>query len=293
MVPWTKVLLRLSFSLASIHAHVRRSWKRSTSFCMPTLDWKVCPVHEHHRWWHNTPTSWFSVFVLVRLAPHIWQTAEVRLRSPPWCRRPILASTLLVGKSLKPFPKYCIKMSNTFSGMWKNFSANLMPLWGTDPYALAMSSHTTWSSFFSRFVVINEFLIIWACFRQPGNPGMPAFWTDVLIYLFWRRNDSIRQAINPNKILPSTFRRIMDNSYPRQLVPKTTRTQGISYPRQLVPKTTRTQDNSYPIRLVPKTTRTQDNSYSHRATRTQDNSYPDPGQFVLKETRTHDKPYLG
>ena len=54
---------------------------------------------------------------------------------------------------------------------------------------------------------------------------------------------------------------IMDNSYPGQLVPKTTRTQDHSYPRQLVPRTTRTQDNSYPRRLVPRTTRTQDNSY--------------------------------
>ena len=53
----------------------------------------------------------------------------------------------------------------------------------------------------------------------------------------------------------------MDNSYPRQLVPKTIRTQDNSYPRRLIPKTTRTQDNSYPRRLVPRTTRTQDDSY--------------------------------
>ena len=55
--------------------------------------------------------------------------------------------------------------------------------------------------------------------------------------------------------------RDLDNSYPRQLVPKKTRTQGNSYPRQLVPRTTRTQDNSYPGQLVPTTTRTQDNTY--------------------------------
>ena len=54
---------------------------------------------------------------------------------------------------------------------------------------------------------------------------------------------------------------IMDNSYPRQLVPRTTRTQDNSYPGQLVPKTTRTQDDSYPRQVVPKTTRTQDSSY--------------------------------
>ena len=38
----------------------------------------------------------------------------------------------------------------------------------------------------------------------------------------------------------------LDNSYPRQLVPRTTRTQDNSYPRQLVPRTTRNPDNSYP-----------------------------------------------
>ena len=58
-----------------------------------------------------------------------------------------------------------------------------------------------------------------------------------------------------------------------------------SYPRHLVPKTTRTQNNSYPRQLVPKTTRTQDNSYPPRATRTQDNSYP--RQFVPRPRATH------
>ena len=31
-------------------------------------------------------------------------------------------------KRRKTFPKYCIKMSVTFSGMWKNFNGNLMQL---------------------------------------------------------------------------------------------------------------------------------------------------------------------
>ena len=78
----------------------------------------------------------------------------------------------------------------------------------------------------------------------------------------------------------------MDNSYPRQLIPRTTRTQDNPYPGQLVPKTTRTQDNSYPWQLVPKTTRTQDNSYPRqflpKTTCTQDNSYP--RQLVPKTT---------
>ena len=81
----------------------------------------------------------------------------------------------------------------------------------------------------------------------------------------------------------------LDNSYSRQLVPRTTRTQDNSYPRQHVPKTTRTQENSYPGQLVPKTTRTQDNTYPRqlvpRITRTQDNSYP--RQLVPTTTRTH------
>ena len=38
--------------------------------------------------------------------------------------------------------------------------------------------------------------------------------------------------------------RDLDNSYPRQLVPRTTRTEDNSYPSQLVPRTTRTKDNS-------------------------------------------------
>ena len=68
----------------------------------------------------------------------------------------------------------------------------------------------------------------------------------------------------------------LDNSYPRQIVPRTIvpkrpRTQVNSYPEQLAQKGTRTQDNSYPVNsytghLVPRTTRTQ-------AIRTQDNSY--------------------
>ena len=46
-----------------------------------------------------------------------------------------------------------------------------------------------------------------------------------------------------------TWYRDLINSYPRQLVPRTTRTQDNSLPRQLVPRTTRTQDNSYPGQL--------------------------------------------
>ena len=64
--------------------------------------------------------------------------------------------------------------------------------------------------------------------------------------------------------------RTQDNSYPGQLVPRTTGTQGDLCPRQLVPRTTRTLDESYPGQLLPKTTRTQD---LPRTTRIQDMSY--------------------
>ena len=66
--------------------------------------------------------------------------------------------------------------------------------------------------------------------------------------------------------------RTQDNSYPGQLVPKTTRTHDNLCPRQLVLRTTRTQDNSYPRRLEPRRTRTQGNSY--------------PRQLVPRTTRT-------
>ena len=56
--------------------------------------------------------------------------------------------------------------------------------------------------------------------------------------------------------------RISDKSYQRQLILRTSRTQGNSYPRQLVLRTTRTKDNSY----------TQDKSYLK--------------QFVTKTTRS-------
>ena len=66
----------------------------------------------------------------------------------------------------------------------------------------------------------------------------------------------------------------LDNSYPSQLAPRTTRIQDNSYPgqlvpRQLVPRTTSTQVNSYPGHLVPRplvpmTIRIQDNSYSRQ-----------------------------
>ena len=76
----------------------------------------------------------------------------------------------------------------------------------------------------------------------------------------------------------------LDNSYPSQLAPRTTRIQDNSYPgqlvpRQLVPRTTSTQVNSYPGHLVPRPTRTHDNSY--------------PGQLVLQTTHTQDSSYPG
>ena len=92
-------------------------------------------------------------------------------------------------------------------------------------------------------------------------------------YGAWAQWRPYRTCGVPPLDLSRNVDRDLDNSYPKQLVPRTTRTQDNSYPGQLVPKTTRTQDNSYPGQLVPKTTRAQDNSY--------------PGQLVPKTTRTH------
>ena len=80
-------------------------------------------------------------------------------------------------------------MPDTLSGMWRKSSASLMQLYGTDSEALFRSSHTSFYPF--RLEVINEYQIIWACSRVPGNPGMPAFWVDVLTFLLWRRNDVV------------------------------------------------------------------------------------------------------
>ena len=67
----------------------------------------------------------------------------------------------------------------------------------------------------------------------------------------------------------------LDNSYSRQLVPKTTRTQNNSYPRQLVSRTSRTQDNTCPKQLVPNTARTV----------THNEVVSDRGHVVSKTTR--------
>ena len=61
------------------------------------------------------------------------------------------------------------------------------------------------------------------------------------------------QALDSTISVGVTFHgtRDLDIYYPRQLVPRTSRTQDNSSPRQLMPKTTRTQDNPYPRQTVP------------------------------------------
>ena len=49
--------------------------------------------------------------------------------------------------------------------------------------------------------------IIAQCSTHPGKPGIPAFWTEVSMYLFCRRNAANLLARIPNVILPSTSRR--------------------------------------------------------------------------------------
>ena len=86
-----------------------------------------------------------------------------------------------------------------------------------------------------------------------------ASWKEPYHYYSFRAPGAV--SMMTRRIAKGELPRDLDNSYPRQLVPKTTRTQDNSYPRQLVPKKTRTQDNSYPWQFVLKPTRTQDNLY--------------------------------
>ena len=52
----------------------------------------------------------------------------------------------------------------------------------------------------------------------------------------------------------------LDNLFPGQIIPRTTRMQDNSHMGDLVPRTVCTQDNSNPQQLVPRSTRSQDNS---------------------------------
>ena len=142
MVPRTREILRLFFGLAFIRAHVKRSWKWSSSSCVPTLDWTSVVTSsmnaldggKAHPLLVSSP---LVVSVVPRRISSMHMTNSkgettqpIMMPTPNACQPVVL---LVVVKRMKTFPKYCIKMSATFSGMWKNFNANLMQSCGTDP----------------------------------------------------------------------------------------------------------------------------------------------------------------
>ena len=100
------------------------------------------------------------------------------------------------------------------------------------------------------------------CTFNSSLPSGIIWWVSI-----WSGNEPLPEPMQAYSQSLNIHQWIMDNSYPRQLVPKSTRAQDNSYPRQLIPRITRAQDNSYPRRRVPKTTHT-------KTTRTKDNSYP-------------------
>ena len=70
-------------------------------------------------------------------------------------------------------------------------------------YAFSRSHQMTWSLVLLFFAVFIRSHNIVVCSIQPGKPGTPAFWIDVLTYLLFITNLVILFAMIPKKILPS------------------------------------------------------------------------------------------
>ena len=69
--------------------------------------------------------------------------------------------------------------------------------------------------------------------------------TKLHVHKLWMMIQKIMETPEPHRMISrDSQNRDLNNSYPRQLVPKIIRTQDNSNTGQLVPKTTRTQDNS-------------------------------------------------
>ena len=75
----------------------------------------------------------------------------------------------------------------------------------TEPYAFSRSNQMTWSSVLLFFTVFIRSHNIVVCSIQPGKPGTPAFWIDVLTYPWFITNLVILFAMTPKKILSSTL----------------------------------------------------------------------------------------
>ena len=74
----------------------------------------------------------------------------------------------------------------------------------TEPYAFSRSNQMTWSSadLLSRATFIFSHNMD-ACSKQPGKPGIPAFWFEILINLLFNKNLTILSAMTPKKIFLS------------------------------------------------------------------------------------------
>lgn len=83
-------------------------------------------------------------------------------------------------------------------------------LWGINPYALARSSQSTARFPFPYCASWISWVTTLVCSQHPGIPGMPPFWTDVSMYLFFRRKSVILLPRMLKKILLSTLRSEMD-----------------------------------------------------------------------------------
>ena len=90
----------------------------------------------------------------------------------------VLVENLIMNPS-----KYVWIIWTTWRGTWWVSNVFRMSWCGTDPYAFAKSSHTTYK-------LSRRFLALWIasqimeeCSMQPGTPGTPPFWIDVTTYL--------------------------------------------------------------------------------------------------------------
>ena len=75
----------------------------------------------------------------------------------------------------------------------------------TEPYAFSRSNQMTMSSVLLFFAVFIRYHNIVVCSIQPGKPGTPAFWIDVLTYPLFITNLVILFAMTQKKLLPSTL----------------------------------------------------------------------------------------
>ena len=82
-------------------------------------------------------------------------------------------------------------------------------------------------------------------------------WVRIILGMRWPWHEMTWVRIAMGTKCPDL--QIVHNSYPRQLIHRTSRTKGNSYPRQHVPNIVRNQDSSYPWQLAHRANFTQNN----------------------------------